>query len=326
MSFQPAPLTTRVRFASFELDCATGELYKEGKRIKLQDQPARLLVLLVSRAGSLVTRETIQSALWEDGQFVEFEHAINVAIKKIREALDDDPLKPKILETLPRRGYRFIASVEPVEESRESKPAEVTAAPVFAVPEPAPPELVSIAPTTEPVTVPSPSIREASAPQPQPLPRSEPQDDLNDEETLEREFALPAVPARIMFLAVQVMYLTVYGLALVKMEAVSSVLGAAGVGWLAVPLLVGAASSIPVRLFLIFTVGLGHPAAGMKYRRMLPYLMPWDWLWAPSPFLAVHTIGPEWALVLTAVLVYPPISQLILMRSIEHHRNRTSRS
>ena len=86
--------------------------------------------------------------------------------------------------------------------------------------------------------------------------------------------------------------------------------------------LVGAACSIPVRLFLIFTVGLGHPAAGMKYRRMLPYLMPWDWLWAPSPFLMVHSIGPEWALVLTAVLVYPPISQLILMRSIEHHRNR----
>jgi hypothetical protein len=60
----------------------------------------------------------------------------------------------------------------------------------------------------------------------------------------------------------------------------------------------------------------------MKYRRMLPYLMPWDWIWAASPFLAVHTIGPEWALVLSAVLVYPPISQVILMRSIDHRRNR----
>ena len=322
MSFQPTPLTTRVRFASFELDCVTGELYKEGKRIKLQDQPARLLVLLVSRAGSLVTRETIQSALWEDGQFVEFEHAINVAIKKIREALGDDPIKPKILETLPRRGYRFIASVEPVEESRESKSTDVIPTSVFAVPEPAPPKPAVIPESTESKAIPPPSIPEA--PQPPPQQRTETQDDLNDEETLEREFALPAVPARIMFLAVQVMYLTVYALALIKMEAVSSVLGAAGVGWLAIPVLVGAACSIPVRLFLIFTVGLGHPAAGMKYRRMLPYLMPWDWLWAPSPFLAVHTIGPEWALVLTAVLVYPPISQLILMRSIEHHRNRPS--
>jgi len=319
VSLQPTPLTTRVRFASFELDCATGELYKDGKRLKLQDQPARLLVLLVSRARSLVTREEIQSALWEDGQFVEFEHAINVAIKKIREALGDDPVKPRILETLPRRGYRFIADVEPVEESRESKPIETIVTPVPVRLDPP-----SAGPAIEPVAV--PPIAASVPVEPPPQPRTKPQNDFDDEETLEREFALPAVPARIMFLAVQVMYLTVYGLALIKMDAVSSVLGAAGVGWLAIPVLVGAACSIPVRLFLIFTVGLGHPAAGMKYRRMLPYLMPWDWLWAPSPFLAIHSIGPEWALVLTAVLVYPPISQLILMRSIEHHRNRASSS
>ena len=249
---------------------------------------------------------------------MEFEHAINVAIKKIREALGDDPMKPRILETLPRRGYRFIAIVEPVEESRESKPGVTTVAPATAVP-----EEPSVEKTNEAAAVP-PSTAESILVEPSPLRRPEPQHDLDDEETLEREFALPAVPARIMFLAVQVMYLTVYGLALIKMDAVSSVLGAAGVGWLAIPVLVGAACSIPVRLFLIFTVGLGHPAAGIKYRRMLPYLMPWDWLWAPSPFLAVHTIGPEWALVLTAVLVYPPISQLILMRSIEHHRNRAN--
>jgi hypothetical protein len=124
-----------------------------------------------------------------------------------------------------------------------------------------------------------------------------------------------------MFLAVQVLYLTLYSLALIHMYDVSSVLGAAGVGWLAIPLLVGAAASIPVRLYLVFTVGLGHPAAGMKYRRMLPYLMPWDWIWAPSPFLAVHAIGPELALVFTAVLVYPPMTQLILMRSIDKRKN-----
>ncbi|HET9132449.1 MAG TPA: hypothetical protein VFO86_15950, partial [Terriglobia bacterium] len=132
----------------------------------------------------------------------------------------------------------------------------------------------------------------------------------------------PATPARILFLIVQVMYLTIYSLALVHMYDIASALGVAGVGWLAIPLLIGAAGSIPVRLYLIFTVGLGHPAAGIKYRRMLPYLMPWDWIWAASPFLAVKTIGPEWALVLSAVLVYPPMSQLILMRSIDHRKNR----
>jgi DNA-binding winged helix-turn-helix (wHTH) protein len=307
-----------VRFASFELDCGTGELFKNGRRLKLQDQPARLLILLVSRAGSLVTREEIQSALWEDGQFVEFEHAINVAIKKIREALGDDPLKPRILETLPRRGYRFIAAVESAEESIDSKPAEAIANPVPVAAELAPVE-VAIDSTPTPLSVPAAPAVPVIAP---PSPPIETPQGPSDEETLEREFALPAVHARIMFLAVQVLYLTVYAVALIKMDAVFSVLGAAGIGWLAGPVLVGAACSIPVRLFLIFTVGLGHPAAGMKYRRMLPYLMPWDWLWAPSPFLLVHSIGPEWALVLTAVLVYPPISQLILMRSIEHHRNR----
>jgi DNA-binding winged helix-turn-helix (wHTH) protein len=287
----------RVRFEAFELDCKTGELFKDGARLKLQDQPARLLILLVSRAGMLVSRDEIQEALWEDGQFVEFEHAINVAVKKIREALNDDPLKPRMLETLPRKGYRFIANVETV-------PAETIAA----LPQPGvePPKI-----TREEATLPPAAPTHIRIDEHPP-----------DEETLEREFALPATPARILFLVVQAMYLTVYCLALIHMYDVASVLGAAGVAWLAVPLLIGAAGSIPVRLYLAFTVGLGHPAAALKYRRMLPYLMPWDWVWAPSPFLAVHTIGPEWALVLTAVMVYPPISQLILIRSIDHRRNR----
>ena len=296
----------RVRFESFELDCITGELFKDGSRLKLQDQPARLLILLASRAGTLVTRDEIQEALWEDGQFVEFEHAINVAVKKIREALNDDPVKPRMLETLPRKGYRFIAPVEAITGSAKTAPVE---------------QEVS-APMTK--VEPSPvSIKEAALPTNPPLQTRMdiPHLDL-DEATLEREFALPARPARVLFITVQVMYLTIYSLALVHMYDIASALGTAGVGWLAAPLLIGAAGSIPVRLYLIFTVGLGHPAAGIKYRRMLPYLMPWDWLWAASPFLAVHTIGPEWALVFSAVLVYPPISQLILMRSIDHRRNR----
>ena len=116
----PQSQPARVRFESFELDCITGELFKNGARVKLQDQPARLLILLVSRAGTLVTRDEIQEALWEDGQFVEFEHAINVAVKKIREALNDDPLKPRMLETMPRKGYRFIATVERIENPMKS--------------------------------------------------------------------------------------------------------------------------------------------------------------------------------------------------------------
>lgn len=259
----------RVRFETFELSCDTAELFKDGTRLKLQDQPTRLLILLASRAGQLVTREEIQNTLWEDGQFVEFEHAINVAVKKVREALGDDPAAPRLIETLPRKGYRFIARVEEVLE----------------IPEPI--QLVPV---------------------PEPGPESD------------SEFALPVGPARLMFLGVQLLYLTMYIFALRNMSEVAGVLGGANLGWLAIPLLIGAACAIPVRLYLMFTVGLGHPRAGIQYRRLLPYLMPWDWLWAAAPFLAVRTFGAEWALVFAAILVYPPMSQVILMRSIQARR------
>ncbi len=103
----------RLGFESFELDLQTDELSRDGHRIRLQDQPARLLALLATRPGELVTREEIQKEIW-DGQFVEFDHAINTAVRKIREALDDDPQHPRLIETLPRKGYRFIGTVEPV--------------------------------------------------------------------------------------------------------------------------------------------------------------------------------------------------------------------
>src|SRR5688572_5409029 len=118
--------TRRVRFESFELDLDTSELRKNGRRVRLQDQPGRLLTLLASRPGDLVTRTEIQRTLWEEGRFVEFDHAVNTAIKKVREALEDDPESPRIIETLPRKGYRFIAPVEWVEDPvvEEPQPTE----------------------------------------------------------------------------------------------------------------------------------------------------------------------------------------------------------
>src|SRR5262245_25579500 len=105
----------RIRFDAFELDLVTGELHKEGSLVPLQDQPARLLTLLANRHGELVTRDEIQRMLWKDGEFVEFEHAVNTAIRKIRVALDDNIDRPRIIETLPRKGYRFIATVDVLE-------------------------------------------------------------------------------------------------------------------------------------------------------------------------------------------------------------------
>ena len=109
MTQQDQPV--RLRFDSFELDLLTGELRKEGRLIKLQDQPMKMLILLATRAGELVGREEIQKALWSDSRFVEFEHGINTAMRKIREALGDDLENPRFVETLPRKGYRFMPAV-----------------------------------------------------------------------------------------------------------------------------------------------------------------------------------------------------------------------
>jgi DNA-binding winged helix-turn-helix (wHTH) protein len=101
----------KVQFDAFEFDLSTGELQKNGQPVPLQSQPARLLGLLTSHPGDLVTRADIQKALWPDGRFVEYEHAINTAIKKVREALDDDPENPRFIQTLPKLGYRFLVAV-----------------------------------------------------------------------------------------------------------------------------------------------------------------------------------------------------------------------
>lgn len=112
---------SRIRFEAFELDLHTGELHKSGNRVQLQDQPARLLILLANRPGELVTRDEIHRELWTDGEFVEFEHAVNTAIHKIRVALEDNSDSPRIIETLPRKGYRFIAPIDLLHEVAPSK-------------------------------------------------------------------------------------------------------------------------------------------------------------------------------------------------------------
>jgi eukaryotic-like serine/threonine-protein kinase len=109
---------SRIRFGPFELDNTTGELRKTGILVKLQPQPLRVLSLLAERAGQIVSREEIQRTLWNGDTFVDFDRSINFCVNQIRVALKDDAEKPRYIETLPRRGYRFIASV--TESSVES--------------------------------------------------------------------------------------------------------------------------------------------------------------------------------------------------------------
>src|SRR5207237_10602456 len=100
-----------VHFGVFELDLSVGELRKNGAKLRLQSQPFQVLALLLERAGEVVTREELQQKLWPSDTFVDFDHSLNTAVNKIREALGDSASSPRFVETLARRGYRFIAPV-----------------------------------------------------------------------------------------------------------------------------------------------------------------------------------------------------------------------
>src|SRR5215472_8132927 len=101
-----------LRFDTFELDPGSGELRKNGDRIKLPPQPFRVLELLIRRSGEVLTRADIRERIWRDDTFVDFEQGLNFCIRQIREALGDNADTPRFVETLPRRGYRFLSPVE----------------------------------------------------------------------------------------------------------------------------------------------------------------------------------------------------------------------
>ena len=103
----------RLRFGSFELDVRSRELRKDGSCIRLQEQPFEILRVMLERPGDVVTRDELCKRLWPDGTFVDFEHSLNAAVKRLRAALGDDADNPRFVETLPRRGYRFIGTAAP---------------------------------------------------------------------------------------------------------------------------------------------------------------------------------------------------------------------
>src|SRR5271163_5069420 len=105
------PQPRLLRFGNFEVDLRTGELRKGGAKLKFGGQPFQVLSILLEQPGEVVTREELQKRLWPD-TFVDVDHNLNTAINKIREALGDSAEKPRFVETLPRRGYRFIGELE----------------------------------------------------------------------------------------------------------------------------------------------------------------------------------------------------------------------
>jgi TolB-like protein/DNA-binding winged helix-turn-helix (wHTH) protein/Flp pilus assembly protein TadD len=114
----PTPAISSVQFGPFELDLRSGDLKRNGRRERLQGQPSQLLVVLVSRRGELVTREELRLQLWPGDTFVDFDHGLNNAVNRIREVLGDSASSPLYIETVPRRGYRFLAEVKLPEQTR----------------------------------------------------------------------------------------------------------------------------------------------------------------------------------------------------------------
>ncbi len=119
-----------VRFGVFEADLHSGEVRKSGNRVKLQDQPFKVLQILLERPGDLVSREELQTRIWPEETYGDFDHAVNVAVGKLRTALGDSADNPSYIETVPRRGYRFVAPLERAQvEPPPPPPAEIVVAP-----------------------------------------------------------------------------------------------------------------------------------------------------------------------------------------------------
>jgi DNA-binding winged helix-turn-helix (wHTH) protein len=284
-----------LRFENFELDLRTRELRQGGRLVKLQDLPVKLLALLAGRPGELVAREEIEKALWGEDQFVDFEHGINTAMRKIREALGESPGQPRFIETLPRKGYRFIAAVEIVGPDGLSRGAS------------APPGADKDAPREHPAA----SAPGEIAPPERPTAKSR-------RVATTDEFLLPRDRARGAFLLIQAGYLAIYLAALYKAESMEEVLRLvymAPSDVLMPVVLTLAMCGIAVRLYLLTSVGLDHPAAGEKYRKLFPALFVMDSLWAVSPLLLVRKIGYGGALACAAALAYLPFAQRTLMKS-----------
>jgi DNA-binding winged helix-turn-helix (wHTH) protein len=108
--------TTIIRFGLYEVDLGRSTLTRQGVRLRIQEQPFRILELLLRRSGEIVTREQLRQALWPEGTHVNFDGSLNAALKKLRAALQDDAENPRFVETVPRQGYRFVAPVHVINE------------------------------------------------------------------------------------------------------------------------------------------------------------------------------------------------------------------
>ena len=132
MATQPRS-ADRLRFDGYELDVRAGELRKHGVRLRLRGQPLQVLEILLERAGEVVTREELQTRIWPANTFVDFDHNLHNAVARIREVLGDSPETPRYIETLPRRGYRYVGPIQDFQTAavgrRNRRPYDSTGGP-----------------------------------------------------------------------------------------------------------------------------------------------------------------------------------------------------
>jgi DNA-binding winged helix-turn-helix (wHTH) protein len=272
------------------------ELRKQGRRLPLQGQPLQVLLMLLNSPGELVTRAEIQRALWPDGTFVDFDHSLNTAINKIRDTLGDSAASPRFVETLARRGYRFVAPVEvidgapvPAAQADPLPPHRATPSPA----EPMPPDVVKQ--TSQSASDFAQSLLTGA------------------DELPQASIAL----VRWLFFLLQVMYLCFYVISLARLGIVQEIIRGMVTHtlWAVVLVVITAAVGIPTRLYLISALAFNAPGLREKFLRMFPAIFPLDELWALAPFLLAEQLGYGLALCITAALLYVPFAQrsLILM-------------
>jgi cholera toxin transcriptional activator len=240
-----------------------------------------------------VTREELRLQLWPVDTFVDYEHSLDAAINKLRDALNDSADNPRFIQTIPRRGYRFISSVEAVTNH----------GPKSVEPEPGP----------------------------QPEARVEIPERIENRKLtmgLSDSHDLPDAPrgvVQILFSLIQVMYLSFYFISLARLRWVEPVLSQAvqHPKWIFALLILTALVGIPLRLYLLTAALFGYRGLPVKFLRLFPLVIPLDELWALSPFLLVDQIGVGLALAATAALLYLPFSQRSLMLMGDLPRKRT---
>ena len=272
----------KYRFDNFEADLKAAELRKNGIRLKLQLQPFQVLVALLERPREVLSREDLRLRLWPEDTFVDFDHGLNTAMAKLRDVLGDSATNPRYIETIAKRGYRFLGEVSALDEQPQA-----TAVPVARPAEPAQKEPGANAVAT---TVPDTELPRASR-----------------------------RTARLLFTLAQIMYLIFYLSALFRLDQLERstylVWRSAGQAMFVI-YLATALVGIVMRLYLITATAFDYHLLGQKYRVLFPVLLVLDMLWALSPFLIFDRIGLGFALGSAAALIYMPFAQRVLMKMI----------